>query len=369
MKKTVAVLLALSCVCMSVFAGFEYELDLFSFDPLYKEYKADKNSANMQFNYIYNFAGFPEYIFQDSKSHNTGYTPEVFPVPGQRMVPWMGQLKVGEQLGLFRNTFRFDSFLSPISFDLSAQGMINLLFEGPMADMIGYDGVYFIGATASVADMVSMRFGVHHYCNHYGDALMKRVDPALMPKFGYSYKYVRMDGLAIGLSVEPMKGIRLYGEYNWIPKNVESWRPIIFRPSYLDIAKKDQYSTEYPDEYKARIINCGIELSYPIFPKLGNTTIAYDLHLYEEGKIVYKDKNGMPVPTEDLIYYDPDRPWIMEHSVVLSQDVSDVCSFEVGYHYGRSPFNALFYIEDASWIYFGATFNPDVTVNVVDTGR
>ena len=81
MKKTVAVLLALSCVCMSVFAGFEYELDLFSFDPLYKEYKADKNSANMQFNYIYNFAGFPEYIFQDSKSHNTGYTPEIFPVP------------------------------------------------------------------------------------------------------------------------------------------------------------------------------------------------------------------------------------------------------------------------------------------------
>lgn len=365
-KKKLLLTLVVLFSLMAAFAGFDYRLELLSFDPVYKEYMADKNSPNLSFNYIYNFAGFPDHVYQDGRTGAPD--PKYFPLKSELAgAPMMGQVKLGETLSLFRNIFTFDNFLSPVTIDFSVQGVFNMVMEGEMADMIGYDGIYFFGTTMSVADMFSLRFGVHHYCTHYGDAIIKRIDPSQWNDFWVTYKYVRMDGLALGLSVEPIDGIRVYGEYNWIPKNIESWRPVIFRPSWIDIS-----DTDYPPEYKARIINFGIELSYPIFPSLGKTTLAYDCHLYEEGKIRYKDdsKTGADhyLPADQIVY-DADASWSVEHGIVLNQQINPWVSFEIGYHYGRSPLNALYYLDNASWVYVGARYNPDASVTIVDTAR
>lgn len=365
MKKTIAFILVIILVCTSAFSAFDYKLDLFSFDPLHKEYMADKNSPNLMFNYIYNFSGFPDHVYQDAPGDKLP-DPKVFYLTSKLAgAPFMGQFKLGENMSFLRNTFYFDNWLSPISFDISFQALLNLLLEGEMADMIGYDGVFFYGATMSIADVFSIRFGGHHYCNHYGDAILKRIDKNQWKDFWVTYKYVRMDALTLGLSVEPIDGIRVYGEYNWLPKNIESWRPVIFRPSWIDISVWDQY----PEEYQARIINFGIELSYPIFPSLGKTTLAYDCHMYEEGKIVYKDENGDYILDPEQIKYDPDRPWKFEHGVVINQEFNDYLSLEIGYHYGRSPFNMFYFIDDASWMSVGLKFNPNQGISVVDTRK
>lgn len=260
-------------------------------------------------------------------------------------------------MSFLRSTFTFYSFLSPFSFDLSFQPVLNLVFEGAMADMIGYDGVFFYGASLSIGDFFSARFGAHHYCNHYGDSVLKRIDKAQWNTFWVTYKYVRMDALAVGVSITPLDDLRLYFEYNWLPKNIDSMRPVIFRPSWLDISLSD-----YDEEYQARIINFGVEYSHTFIPSLGKTTLAYGCHMFEDGKIAYRDENGDYYTDGSLIHYDPNEPWRVEHSFLINQEFAPTMSFEIGYIYGGSPLNLLYYYEDASWIYFGIKFNPEYTV-------
>lgn len=358
MKKIIS-LIALSLVTMSLFAQFSYSLDLFSFQPLHKEYLADKNSGNLQFNYIYNFSGFPDHIYQDTTVSQTP-DPVYYPLTSQLdLAPFMGQFKLGENMSFLRSTFSFDNFLSPITFDLSFQPVLNLVFEGAMADMIGYDGVFFYGATFSIGDFFSARLGAHHYCNHYGDSILKRIDEAQWNSFLVTYKYVRMDAMALGVSITPVNDLRLYFEYNWVPNNIESLRPVIFRPSWIDISE-----TTYSPDYKARIINFGLEFSHTFIPSLGKTTLAYDCHLFEDGKIVYKDEDGNYLMDKELIHYDPNEPWRCKHSFVINQEFAPTMSLEVGYIYGGSPLNYLYYYEDASWIYVGIKFNPENTISL-----
>ena len=341
-------------------AGIGYKLDLISFDPLHKEYIGYRDNATASFNYAKIINGLPDHIYQDSKDYDN-IVIDVFDLPnGLPGGDMMGFYKLGEALGLLRNTFYLDSFLSPISIDYSFQPMLNFVFEGEMADMVGYDGVYFFGLNLSIGDFLTARIGKHHYCTHYGDAVLKSLESGRINDFFLTYKYVRMNGNAIGFSIEPFDGLRIYGEYNWISKDIVSWRPIIFRPSWIDIS-----TTDYPEEYKARIINFGVELSYEIFECLGPTTIAYDCHLYEEGKIIYKNPDGSYMTDKNDIYYDPDAPWKVEHGIVLNQKISNTVSIELGYHKGRSILNSMYYIDDAEWVSLGIKFNPDATVNLL----
>lgn len=379
MKRISLVFLVLGLGISSIFAEFGYTLDLLSFDPIYKEYQADKYRTGMSFDYAYVVDGFPDYVYQDWRQANqvgdANTSPMVFGFTRKlAQEPFIGIINIGETLSLLRHTFTFDTWLSPISIDFSTQGMISFIMDGQVADNIGYDGVYFYGTTIRVADIFSFRAGFHHYCSHYGDAILKSIDNHAVPgglsdldKFWITYKYVRMNGFAMGLSVEPTTWLRAYGEYNFLPKDVKSWRPVIFRPNWTGL---EPHNT-YPSEYKARIINFGFELEYPIFKKLGNTIFAYDCHLYEEGKIMYKDENGKPDPALDVSNpptYDPNAPWESEHSFLLAQKINDSVSFEFGYRYGRFPSNS-FYYQRSSYFFLGARFNPNPTVNLINTAK
>ena len=359
MRKRIFAILLVMLTAFTLSAGFHYGFDILSFDPVHDVYLANQNSPNLGFNYIVNYEGYPDHIWQDGRIYEL---KDKF-----RAKPGMAEVKVGETISFGRNIFTFDSFLSPIKWDiLAVQGLVSIVFDGEISDLMGYDGNYFVGTALSIADRFSLRFGMSHWCTHYGDAIIKNLQDFDKESFDSNYKYLR-NNLTIGISVEPLSWLRLYGEYQWLPKGMYL-NPKHFRPDHAENGDE----VGWGDSYKASIVDVGVELSYPIWKKLGNSTIAYDLTLYEEGKIIYRDgdeylkwpSDFSNIQTGD-IYYDSKAPWIMEHSIVMNQEFNSYFSLEIGWHSGRSPLNGLFFITDNQWVHIGMRFDPDLTCHTV----
>ena len=351
MKKVMLVLLLAFVCSLSLFAG--YRFDLFAMDPLHDIYLADRNRSSLGFSMDYMFEGFPTSVMQDQK---TAIPKEVM-LRKSYDTPMHSIISVGETLSLFRNTFTFDNWVSPISFDFSIQFLLNFVHDVGITDLFGTDGVYFFGGTMRLADMFSLKIGLHHYSSHYGDAVFKNLNSG--DTIDPNYKYIRMNSFVVALSVEPVEGVRLYGEYSTLAPGVTAtYKPYMFSPFWYDT----YCNTGYPDTYNARIINFGAELSYPIFKNLGKTTLAYDCHMYEEGKIKYRDASGaLQAPV-----YDKDAPWEIEHGVILAQQVNDLMALEIGYFQGRHQLNN-FYFQRASYLRFGMRIDFDGSVTLYNS--
>lgn len=366
MKKKLLLLLLLLVALTNIFAGFGYRLDLVSFSPLYKEYNGDRERASMDFQYAYVATGYPEYFYQGYDAGNDKVRFFKFnedePLRDQ---PYIGVYRLGETLSLVQNTFTFDSWLSPIAFDFSFQGTLLGAMEGSMADIIGYDGIFFYGLTARVADMVSMKFGFNHHCSHYGDGTYKQLEDGggVTEGFDEWFKYLRMDSLLFGLSIEPFSFLRLYGEINFNMKST-SILPNFFSPNWTN---NGPAADGVPDSYGAMIVNFGVELEHPVFKKLGMTRLSYHCRAHEEGKIAYRNEDLAAAGTNKP-FYDADRPWEFEHTVNLSQDINDLVSFDLTYHYGRFILNTYFATR-SSYISLGGRLNFDGKINLVDVAR
>lgn len=362
MKKKVIILIFICVLSLSnLVANFDYQFDLFSLNPLHKEYFADRGRADMSIVSQIYLEGFPDRVLQDVIVNDPSYTHEVKVWEFSRDISstnTMMEIKIGETISLFRNTFTFDNFLSPIAFDFSVQALLQSFYADNFNEGIGYDGIYFFGGTFRIGDKISMRIGKHHYCSHYGDSIFKSIQHDFN-EFNVGYKYIRMNAYVLGLSIEPTPNIRVYGEINFPPKDILVLRPNMFAPNWR-LSGGSLINPDYPDSYKDRIVNIGVELSYPIFKKLGNTTIGYDLHMYEEGKVIYDHVNGGPV------IFDEDAPWELEHNIVIAQDISDSVSLEINYHNGRSPFNNFYFLH-SSYIGISFRFNPDNTATIFRT--
>ncbi|MCY1151163.1 MAG: hypothetical protein OWP43_01935, partial [Sphaerochaetaceae bacterium] len=199
--------------------------------------------------------------------------------------------------------------------------------------------------------------------------------------FGFTYKYVRMNGLVFGLSLDLTPNFRVYGEYNIPPQDINSIRPDMFAPNW--VTRDGEQINDYPDSYKARIISLGFEYSFSLFKNLGKTTIGYDLHMYEEGKIQYSiedDDDDFEYHEDDesdeysafhyasKYFFDPDAPWELEHNFKIAQELDRNISFEIAYHHGRSVMNSFFF-QKTSTLTMGLRYNPDYTVNVFDSSK
>jgi hypothetical protein len=361
LKKRLFVCLLLGLVGLSsTFASVNYKFDWLSLDPLHKEYFADRTRPDLSVNLLFHLEGAPDRVLQDHYDSTTEqHIVEVFDFSNDSYFDGlMMQYKLGETVSIARSTFTFDSWLSPIAFDLSGQALLQSFYTEGFDDGVGYDGIYFFGTTLRIADVLSMRIGKHHYCSHYGDQIFKAIDKmgaTALDEFNFGYKYIRMNSYVIGLSIEPTTSFRVYGELNFIPKDIITVRPTMFAPGWF----RDS-TANYPEWYNARIVNVGVEYSYPIFRNLGKTTIGYDLHLYEEGKIDYDHVTG------GVATFDEDAPWELEHNVKIAQQFNDTTSLEVAYHNGRSPFNNFFF-QHTSIISVGLRYNPNTTLNAFDS--
>lgn len=371
MKKKIIVCFLLNILVLSsTFANFDYQFDLLSLDPNYKEYFAYRGRSDLSISYLYFTEGFPDKILQDYYFDGTSDTTpnQVKLFDFNADIPYkdqMVELKVGETLGLARNTFNFDSWLSPISFDFSFQGGLSFFFRGRFDDNIGFDGLYFYGVTCKIGDFISLRYGHHHYCSHYGDAILKRIDATMSDKvnegFWLTYKYVRMQTKLFAISIEPCSWLRVYGEIDYPPRDIYSVRPDMFAPNWIT-RNGQAINPDYPDSYNARIVATGVELTYPVFKNMGNTTIGYDLHLYEEGKVIYDHENGGDIS------FDDDAPWEMEHNIRIAQDLSNTISVELTYHNGRSPYNNSFF-QHTQYVSVSFRCNPSDTLTLFNTKK
>ncbi len=374
MKKNIVLVVMIFCiVTSSLYASLNYKFDAFSLDPIYEEYFADRGRPDFSLSQINYYEGYPDRVLQDTHVRNnvenevrkfTVFEFDGLIKPENKFVA----LKIGETIALARSTFTFDNdFLSPIAFDISMQALLQHFYRGSFDDNVSYDGIYFMGGTFRIGKVVSMRVGLHHYCSHYGDATLKRIDADIDSNFGQNpgdfgltYKYVRMNDFSIGLSLDLTPNFRIYGELN-MPRKDMSLRPDYFAPNWI-LRNGLPVNPDYPDSYQARIVNVGFEYSTLIFKNLGPTTIGYDLHLYEEGKIVYDHINGGEA------HYEEDAPWELEHNAKIAQELDKYISLEVAYHNGRSVMNSFFF-QHTSTLTVGLRFNPDYTVNVFDTSK
>lgn len=177
------------------------------------------------------------------------------------------------------------------------------------------------------------------------------------------FKYLRMDSLLFGLSIEPFSFLRFYGEINYNTKNT-SILPNYFSPIG---SRNGAVADGVPDSYGALIVNCGVELEHPVFKKLGMTRLSYHCRAHEEGKIVYRNEDLAAAGTNKP-FYDADRPWEFEHTVNFSQDINDLVSFDLTYHYGRFILNTYFSTR-SSYLSLGGRLNFDGRITVVDTAR
>jgi len=356
LKKKLFIGIILCLFCMSsLFSNLEYKFEILSFDPLHKGYLADKSCPEFSLNYSSFIEGFPTRVLQSDIKNNENVI-EVYEFTGDIDPPGsLINVKLGETLSLGRSTFEFDSFFSPISLDVTMQGLAHNFYTGAFDGIMSYDSIYFLGSSFRIADKVSMRVGINHHCSHYGDMMLKLVQNPYNENPPYSefyvtYKYLRMNDKCIGLSIEPTNHIRLYGELLYPPKDIYLLRPKMFAPNW-----KRPDTNDYPDSYQDRIVYLGIELSYPIFKKLGNTTLAYNIRFYEQGKIQYNIENGSPV------WFDENAPWEREHDIKIAQDLNDEISLEASYHYGRSIINN-FYFEHTEIMSIGIRYNTKANI-------
>ena len=67
-------------------------------------------------------------------------------------------------------------------------------------------------------------------------------------------------------------------------------------------------------------------------------------------------------------FYDPDRPWEFEHTINISQEINDLVSFDITWHYGRFMLNS-YYDTKSQYVTIGARLDFDGTVTLYDSAR
>lgn len=289
-------------------------------------------------------------------------------------------MRTGLSIGFCRLDFSPENF-PKVSAELNLGGALNTVFCGFMKnDVLGFDGTYFLGGTVRVADIVSVRFGMHHFSGHYGDELLEKfynynnVDfsgaiPTIMYEgteyyFNGMVEYVRDNSWLAGVSVDLPWGFRVYGEAE-LPMNPSWLRPLAhvpadyanmvaddnLRPTLIDriggyadngeLIEQDQLDAQQElmrtanGAYKAWRFHTGFEWRLDLGPC--SVFAAGDVQFHQDGQTLHM-----------LGSYSKDNPWEIEYTVSGGLEFGHVIEgrtvrMEVSWHDGRFPTINWFY--------------------------
>lgn len=371
--KRIIVVCVLLLVALSFSFG-DFSFSLFSKDTLYKPYYADSFNAMTRFEYLtlINSYGPSQILATVERETDVVYENDPVDVSKRENVvmekisfqeadKWKKYLrmKVGTTIGLLR----FEKGIFKAEFNL--QGALNLVFNAKShTDLIGFDGIYFLGFNISLFDNLKIRTGMHHYSGHYGDEIMEEffcVDDQkgrlIADRKSYPWgtpghitrlvDYVGQDSLLIGLSYEFDFGLRLYAEADILPFAMNAVRPWMLCPEGrigLDSEIKNDplddwvNQTEnhsradrkapYKDAYQGLAFNVGAEFRTSFGLNLG-----FDARITQEGQTLYQ-----------IGAFSSDNPWTIDYNVVLGQEFgSESFKAEVVYHSGRFPLTNFFW--------------------------
>lgn len=354
MKKTLSILLLILFVGITAFAN---EVPFFSFKwfnskSLYDQNPADVFSANSTLAYLGFLSGQPRTIrvtpidgsgqYKDIPIYKDGhYSDEKAYL----------HLKTGANVGFIR----FALFREKVALEFGLSAALNSIFQGfGGADILGYDGVYFIGPQLRLFDRVSFKVGLQHYSGHYGDETLENINK-VNGVLREGIAYTRDNNLFFGLNVDILKNLHfnieatLPMEKSWMGPavHIPSWvlKPSNEKPAHPIVAGEENVTAvEYPDSYKAWSVQTGLWYDYSVTNQLGLSIAA----------IIKFHQDGMTLHT--VGGYQEDNPWEKEFTlgvgVVLKDPKTDFKTrINFSYHNGRTPLLNFFY-QRSSYIGF-----------------
>lgn len=358
MAKCMKRIIVLLIVLMGLFTILANDLsfEVFAESPLFEDIKFDPFSMSSSIRYMFfldeneaptTIRG-TKYALNDDQ--NGEYTDvRFYDKPKNSYL----KMKLGTNLGLFRFSF------NKVKLEVNLQGGFNTIFNLVGASTaFGFDGTFQVGVNLSFYDKIAVTFGIHHFSGHLGDELLSRVQEfidkdASFDGYGfYPIEYVRDNLYTLGLSVKPIKHIRLYSLV-YLPV-VKSWlRPYVHVPEYVrspvleeslqqrtqnDEHVKDSYNEStmvYDASYKAWEIQTGVEVNFDLLD-FGQVYVVGDLKFHQDGQTKHM-----------LGQYNPNNPWEMDTIVGLGVSVNKTngghLGFEVSYHDARMPLLNMFY--------------------------
>lgn len=395
MKKFVFTI-CLALLCASAFAGNLFSFDTVSQTPLYREAFADPYAFNTKL-HIFQVSDpdlKPNRVYsiiaeRTSGTETYGVFYDYLPISDTMDDPQNTRyfnMKTGVSLGLMHLRFNGYKLIPSVDAQINLGGYINTIFCMFGAnDTLAFDGSYFLGASVRFADILSVRFGMHHFSGHYGDEMLvdyfetNKVNASEQFKSGSLFEYakakdgkdyylinpveyVRDNSWLLGVSADlPSKSrlsVRVYGEAE-LPQDPSWFRPFVHVPagytspsdpnqSLIDkIGGSESFPQDQLDEeqqvkeaglgtYKGWRIHTGIEMRY----NLGFCAlfVAGDVQYHQDGQT--KHTPGA---------YSPDNPWEIEYTVGGGVELGKVSSggktvrIEAYYHDGRTPSTQWFY--------------------------
>lgn len=409
MKKVLVFALALVAISF-VFAG---EGSLFSFElvpeqPLYKESIADPYSF---LSYVHLMlvpkAEDNEFkikaLVQDVDTSKVFYDDFYYRDARKGNQNLYINMKLSGSASLFRVHFNGYNWVPTMDLDLNLAGYLNTVFWLYGAnDTLDFDGSFMVSGSLRVAEMVTVRVGIHHFSGHYGDETLSdfysynQIDfnqDGLIGKYtgskaqaGHSYRflsateYVRDNSWIIGIQGDLPYGFRVYGECE-IPQKTAWIRPFIHVPAdYTNPATKnkadessihrssgengekagreeglvDQVEAQKRgSSYRALRIHGGVE--YTLDLSWANLIVSADVQAHQDGQ------NRNSAGEHDILAYSSDNAWEFEYTVGAALELKQKLGnknvrLEAFYHLGRTPATQWFY-KTGSFIYVGFGLN------------
>ena len=362
MKKTLIIVLLFCIVLSGASATYDFGNSGVSFtwapvDPLYKESRAYPFANNVAFRYMMapeDTKYLPTNILvsdADANNGSGGYKQLPFRDPDTGNNTYWN-LKAAVNAGLFR--FSWEDYLA---LEMYLHGGLNTVFGAyGGVDVLGFDGFYGAGVSLDVFNIVTLRFGFHHFSGHWGDEALNDFYSRNEGNYSALTEYTRNNSWLLNISIQPVKYFRIFAELD-LPQHVGWIRPAAHVPAdtikntseespdagkplseyiYGQEGLDGKNNNSYPSSYKAMRIGLGAELEIPV-PTVGLAYLAFDMQFHQDGKI-----------NLETLEYEEDRPWDMEYTLALGlsfqerEDMPEV-TLELGYHDGRFPLLNYFF--------------------------
>lgn len=390
----------------AAFAGDMFSFELVPTEPLYKESISDPYAFLSAIHLmLIPKAEDNEFkinaLVQDSATSEVFYDDFYYRNPRKASENLYINMKLAGSASLFRVRFNGANWVPSMDLDLNLSGYLNTLFWLYGAnDTLDFDGSFMVAGNLRIADMVTLRLGIHHFSGHYGDETLEdfyaynKVDfnnNATINNYtgsknvdGHSYRllspteYVRDNSWLIGLQAQLPYGFRVYGECE-IPQK-DAWiRPFIHVPadcinpatgkvedeSSIHRSGNGEGAGQQPglidDEeaqkrgsgYMALRVHGGIE--YTLGLSWANIIVSADVQAHQDGQ--NRNADGR----HDILSYNPDSMWEFEYTVGAALELKQKIGnsnvrLEAFYHVGRAPATQWFY-KTGSFIYIGLGLN------------
>lgn len=232
------------------------------------------------------------------------------------------------------------------------QAGLNAMFSAwGGTDMLGVDGMYFIGGESKIMDMFVIKAGIKHYSGHWGDEIIMRAEKKMKANgdgpANFSYdEYVRDNQWKVGIAFTGIENFNLSFSAAG-PLSNTNFRPFLIIPDYIKHKSSgDLYIDRQPDEfakrgplenYHALILQLEGQYELPITDSIG-LLLGANLKLHEDGRMNYTMD-----PSDD----DPSR-WDVEYSLVAAVNFKNAIqnfdlSVDVIWHEGRFPLLNYYY--------------------------